>query len=316
MKVRTRIITGALITVVVLLGGGVAANWAPDKPLSALAARWAPPPSAFVPILGMQVHLRDEGPREGPTPIVLIHGTSASLHTWEGWVAALKDDRRVITFDLPGFGLTGPSPDGDYTIAGYVRFVGALLDKVGVKRCVLGGNSLGGNIAWATAHAMPDRVYMLVLVDSGGYPFVSSSVPIGFRIAQIPVVNHFLEYVTPRSLVAASVRNVYGDPSKVTPALVDRYFDMTVRAGNRHALVLRFSQSEFGADVTMIAELKLPTLIVWGSRDQLIPLDYAERFHRDIARSTMVVFPDLGHVPHEEDPVRTVAAVIDFLRSK
>jgi hypothetical protein len=97
MKVRTRIITGALITVVVLLGGGVAANWAPDKPLSALAARWAPPPSAFVPILGMQVHLRDEGPREDPTPIVLIHGTSASLHTWEGWVAALKDDRRVIT---------------------------------------------------------------------------------------------------------------------------------------------------------------------------------------------------------------------------
>jgi pimeloyl-ACP methyl ester carboxylesterase len=134
---------------------------------------------------------------------------------------------------------------------------------------------------------------MLVLVDSGGYPFVSSSVPIGFHIAQIPGVNHFLEYVTPRSLVAASVRNVYGDPSKVTPALVDRYFDMTVRAGNRHALVQRFLQSDFGADVAMIAELKLPTLIVWGSRDRLIPLDYAERFHRDIAGSMMVVFPDL-----------------------
>jgi hypothetical protein len=125
MKFRTRIITGALITVVVLLGGGVAANWAPDKPLSVLAARWAPPPSTFVPILGMQVHLRDEGPREDPTPIVLIHGTSASLHTWEGWVAALKDDRRVITFDLPGFGLTGPSPDGDYTIAAYVQLSAA-----------------------------------------------------------------------------------------------------------------------------------------------------------------------------------------------
>lgn len=112
MKVRTRIITGALITVVVLLGGGVAANWAPDKPLSVLAARWATPPSTFGQILGMQVHLRDEGPRDDPTPIVLIHGTSASLHTWEGWVAALKDDRRVITFDLPGFGLTGPHPTG------------------------------------------------------------------------------------------------------------------------------------------------------------------------------------------------------------
>ena len=316
MKVRTKIITGALITVAALLSGGVAANWAPDKPLSALAARWAPPPSTFVPILGMDVHLRDEGPRDDPTPIVLIHGTSASLHTWEGWVAALKDDRRVITFDLPGFGLTGPSPDGGYTIAAYVRFVGALLDKVGVERCVLGGNSLGGNIALATALAMPDRVYKLVLVDSAGYPFVSSSVPIGFRIAQIPVVNRLLEYVTPRSLVEASVRNVYGDPSKVTSALVDRYFDMTVRAGNRHALVQRFSQSVFGANATRIAGLKVSTLIVWGSRDRLIPPDYAERFHRDIAGSRIVVFPDLGHVPQEEDPVRTAAAVIDFLRAK
>lgn len=175
---------------------------------------------------------------------------------------------------------------------------------------------MGGNIALATAHAMPDRVDKLVLVDSAGYPFVSSSVPIAFRIARIPVVNHFLEYVTPRSLVEASVRNVYGDPSKVTPALVDRYFDMTVRAGNRHALVQRFSQSDFGADATRITELKVSTLIVWGSRDRLIPPDYAERFHRDIVGSRIVVFPDLGHVPHEEDPVRTVAAVIDFLRAK
>ena len=122
--------------------------------------------------------------------------------------------------------------------------------------------------------------------------------------------------MTPRSLVAASVRNVYGDPSKVTPAQVDRYFDMTVRAGNRHALVLRFSQSDFGAGAARIAELRLPTLIEWGSRDRLIPPDNAERFHHDIAGSKIVVFPDLGHVPHEEEPARTVAAAIDFLRSK
>jgi pimeloyl-ACP methyl ester carboxylesterase len=305
----------------VLAGSGVISGisvkiWASDRPLSTVTARWAPPPSTFIPLLGMQVHLRDEGRRDDPTPIILIHGTSASLHTWEGWVNAFEDKHRVVTFDLPAFGLTGPSPDGDYTIAAYVRFVGALLDKLGIRRCVLGGNSLGGNVAWETALAMPDRIDKLILVDSGGYPLIATSVPIGFRLARLPLLNRLLEVVTPRGLVEASVRNVYGDPSRVTPELVDRYFEMTVRAGNRRALGQRFSQMDFGADAGRISELKLPTLIVWGGRDRLIPPANAERFQHDIAGSKLVVFPDLGHVPHEEDPQRTAAAVIGFLQER
>jgi pimeloyl-ACP methyl ester carboxylesterase len=289
--------------------------WVPDRPLSSLTARWAPPPSTFIPLLGMQVHLRDQGPRDDPDPVVLIHGTSASLHTWEGWVHALDDKHRVVTFDLPAFGLTGPSPEGDYTIAAYVRFVGALLDQLGIRRCVLGGNSLGGNVAWETALAMPERVDKLILVDSGGYPFIATSAPLGFRLARVPVLNRLMQFVTPRALVEASVRNVYGDPSRVTPELVDRYFEMTVRAGNRRALGQRFAQSEFGARAGRIAELKLPTLILWGGRDRLLPPADAQRFHRDIADSRLVILPDLGHVPHEEDPARTVAAVIEFLQA-
>jgi pimeloyl-ACP methyl ester carboxylesterase len=129
------------------------------------------------------------------------------------------------------------------------------------------------------------------------------------------VLNRLLEVVTPRSLVEASVRNVYGDPSKVTPELVDRYFDMTVRTGNRRALGQRFAQADFGADAGRIAELKLPTLVMWGGRDRLIPPSDAERFHRDIDGSRLAIFPDLGHVPQEEDPARTAAAVTDFLQA-
>jgi pimeloyl-ACP methyl ester carboxylesterase len=246
----------------------------------------------------------------------LIHGTSTSLHTWEGWVRALEDNHRVITFDLPAFGLTGPSPEGDYTIAAYVRFVGALLDKLGIQSCVLGGNSLGGNVAWETTRAMANRIDKLILVDSGGYPSISTSVPLGFRFARLPVLKRFLEVVTPRSLVEASVRNVYGDPSKVTPELVDQYFDMIVRTGNRRALGQRFAQADFGADAGRIAELKLPTLIMWGGRDRLIPPGDAERFHHDIDGSRLAIFPDLGHVPQEEDPARIAAAVIDFLQAR
>ena len=80
----------------------------------------------------MQFHVRDEGPRDDPAPIVLLHGTSSSLHTWEGWVAGLRQQHRVITFDLPGFGLTGPAPDADYSIEAHVRHVLAVLDHLGV----------------------------------------------------------------------------------------------------------------------------------------------------------------------------------------
>jgi pimeloyl-ACP methyl ester carboxylesterase len=312
-------ITGMLVILVIAVvafGSIIALNWTPDRPLSTLTARWAPPPSIFVPLLGVQVHLRDQGLRDSPIPIILIHGTSASLHTWEGWVSALEDRHRIITFDLPAFGLTGPSLEADYTFAAYVRFVGTLLDKLGIQRCVLGGNSLGGNVAWETTRAMPDRIDKLILVDSGGYPLNSTSTPLGFRLARLPVLNRFMEVVTPRSLIEASLRNVYGDPSKVTPELIDRYFDMMVRTGNRRALVQRFAQSDYGANADRIAELKLPTLILWGGCDRLIPPRTAERFHRDIDGRRLTIFPDLGHVPHEEDPARTAAAVIDFLQAR
>ncbi len=312
MKLALRIAGVLLIALVIFAFAGVVATWAPDKSVQALSARWAPAPSQFVEVQGMQVHLRDEGPRNDPNPIVLLHGTSASLHTWDGWAQDLAKQRRVIRFDLPAFGLTGPSPQNDYSIAAYVQFVGAVLDKLGVQSCVLAGNSLGGQIAWATAVAQPRRISKLVLVDAGGYPIQSTSVPIGFQIARMPGIRLVMEYVLPRGVIQSSVRNVYGDPSKVTPELVDRYFDMTLRAGNRQALAKRFEQ-RFSGDEAQIKTLQLPTLILWGAKDHLIPLDNAKRFEHDIAGSKLVVFDALGHVPHEEDPQSTVTAVRAFL---
>lgn len=311
MRIVFKIAAGVLAALALCIGIFVAATWAPDRAVAQLQPRWAPPPSVFVEVAGMNVHLRDEGPREDASPIVLLHGTSASLHTWQGWADALKGQRRVIRFDLPGFGLTGPAPDGDYSIESYVRFVTAMLDQLGVTRCVLGGNSLGGAVSWQTALAQPSRVEKLVLVDSGGYPVHSTSVPLGFRLARIPMLGRLLEHTLPRSVVENSVRNVYGDPSKVTQELVDRYFELTLREGNRRALVERFKQPP--PDPRRIAGLKLPTLILWGGRDRLIPPDDAERFHRDIAGSTLEMFDDLGHTPQEEDPARTMVAVKQFL---
>ena len=289
----------------------------PDWPVQSLVARWAPPPSDFVEIKGQLVHLRDEGPRNDPLPIVLVHGTSASLHTWEGWVRALKGQRRVITFDLPGFGLTGPfsgqySPD-DYRGDSYVRFVLDLLDALKVERAVLGGNSLGGEVAWRTAVAAPRRVASLVLVDAAGPAFTPLEVPLGFRLARLPVLNRVSEWALPRDLVAQSVRSVYGHPDRVTPELIDRYFQLTLREGNRRALRMRMQSQVIGEGAERIASIQQPTLILWGGQDRLIPPAIAQQFKQQIAGSQLVVFDDLGHVPQEEDPARSVAPVKVFL---
>ena len=315
MRILLRLIAGLAAVIALAILGIVVWAWAPDRPVAELTARWAPPPSQFVRIDGLDAHVRDEGPRDDPLPLVLLHGTSASLHTWDGWVRALEGSHRVIRVDMPGFGLTGPAPDGDYTIDAYVRFVVALLDHYRLERCVLVGNSFGGRVAWETALADPGRVRALVLVDSAGYAIESQSVPIAFRLAQVPALEPLLSHLTPRVVVEASVTNVYGDPGRVTPELVDRYYELTLREGNRGALVQRFLQAPAGPGQQRIRDIAVPTLVIWGGRDRLIPAAYALRFKQDVAGSRRVEFPALGHVPHEEDPAATVAAVQAFLAS-
>jgi pimeloyl-ACP methyl ester carboxylesterase len=312
MKLVLRILFVLLVAIGVFALAGVLATWAPDRSVKQLSERWALPPSSFLPVNGMQVHLRDEGPREDPNPIVLLHGTSDSLHTWAGWSEDLRRQRRVIRFDLPAFGLTGPDPRSDYSIAAYVRFVTAVVDTLGVKSFVLAGNSLGGQIAWATAVAHPERVVSLVLVDAAGYPLQPQSVPIGFRVARTPGLRKVMEFVLPRGVVQESLRNVYGDPSKVSSELVDRFYELTLRQGNRAALGSRMEQKLSG-DESQIKTLKVPTLIVWGAKDRLIPLENGRRFAADIRNSQLVVFDNLGHVPQEEDAQATVKAVRQFL---
>ena len=314
----TRVLLRLIGLLLIASAIGVSLSRAPDRPVQTLVARWAPTPlSDFIEVRGQLVHLRDEGPRADAAPLVLLHGTGASLHTWEGWVAVLRKTRRVITLDLPGFGLTGPFAGqyaaDDYRGDSYARFVLDVMDALQVPRAVLGGNSLGGEIAWRVAALAPQRVDRLILVDATGYAFAPDDVPLGFRVAALPLVNRITEHLLPRALVAASVRNVYGDPSRVTEPLVDRYFELTLREGNRRALSQRVRQLEAGAHAERLKALTLPTLVLWGGRDRLVPASTAQRFASDIRGAQVVVFDELGHVPHEEDPARTVQPVLACL---
>ena len=297
------------LIVAVALVVGFFANRRGDLPLETLKAHWANAESRFLEIDGMQVHYRDEG--TGP-PVVLLHGNSASLHTWDGWTAELRGRHRVVRVDLPGFGLTGPSPTRDYRISTYVRFVELLLDRLAASRCVLAGNSLGGAIAWRFALEHPSRVGALVLVDPLGYPLRGSGQPLAFRVARWPVISTLLVQLDPRRLVVDGVDRVYGDPSRIRPGVVDRYYELALRPGNRTAFI-DGTRTLFEDDSVLIKNIRTPTLVLWGARDRLIPVEAAHRFAADIPGARLIVYDDLGHVPMEEDPARTVRDVELFL---
>jgi pimeloyl-ACP methyl ester carboxylesterase len=301
-------ILGTLLALVVLavIAAG-AAMVRPDLPLDELAT-YAAPPSRFVNVDGIDVHVRDEG--QGP-PLVLLHGTGASLHTWDGWARALAPRRRIVRLDLPGFGLTGPAPDGDYRPERYVRLVVALLDKLGIERADVAGNSLGGRVALLLALDHPARVRKLVLIDAAGYS--DPPPPALFRMARNPVGKVLLRWLTPEFLVRRNLREVYGDPDRVDEATVHRYQDLARRAGNRDALIDRLNGPPSPVLASRLGELKLPVLIQWGAKDRWIPLANGEGFQRGIAGSQLAIYPDAGHVPMEEIPEVTARDADAFL---
>ncbi|WP_100641410.1 alpha/beta fold hydrolase [Alteromonas facilis] len=302
-----------LASLIVVIVSFIHFNKVSDIPVETLKEQWMTKGSAFIDVDGFPIHVQELGPDNDKTPIILLHGTGASLHTWSGWVEELSTQRRVIAFDLPAFGLTGPEPNSNYTIERYVDLLIGLMDKLNIERAIIAGNSLGGYIAWASAVLSPERVEKLILVDASGYPYESASVPIAFKLSQNPLAKTLLHNFLPRFIVRNSIENVYGDPSLVNEALVDRYYQLTRRQGNRAALKERFIQTKPGPLVKSIGTINVPTLILWGAKDQLIPQKFAQKFNQDIANSTLVVFENLGHVPQEEAPDVTLQPVLEFL---
>jgi pimeloyl-ACP methyl ester carboxylesterase len=307
LKILFASIAAILIIIVILFGHA-------DKSLVELKTKYAKTPSAFIIVDSMDVHYRDEGNAADSLPIVLLHGTGASLHTYDAWVAVLKNEKRVVRMDLPAFGLTGPFPNGDYSIENYVRFIHDFLLAKGITKCVLAGNSLGGQIAYRFTIAHPQMVDKLILIDAAGYPLESKSIPIAFRMARIPILNKTIKYITPHFMVRASVENVYADKTKVTDAVVDRYFDLALRAGNRQALVDRMTFAYDTSTIPLIKNIKQRTLILWGEQDLLIPTKSAYRFHDDLPNDTLVILKNLGHVPMEEGAGESLEVVMDFLK--
>lgn len=298
----------AVALAVPVLGAGTL--YRPDIPTGELEARYADDASRFVQLDGLRVHYKDEG--SGPT-LLLIHGTASSLHTWDGWVRELEGDFRVLRLDLPAYGLTGPEGDHDYSPRRRTDVLVALLDHLGVPRCSVAGNSLGGYLAWQLAMRHPERVDRLVLIDAAGYPEPRPGGMTVLDLGKVPLLSGALSRLTPRFLIASGVRESYGDPSKLAPEVIDRYWRLLRRPGNRQALLADLNQQGGRPQHEAIGTLRQPTLVMWGREDQLIKVELAERFHRELPSSQLVIYDGVGHVPMEEIPERSAADARAFL---
>jgi pimeloyl-ACP methyl ester carboxylesterase len=304
-------VAGALLAlplVLALLAGGYL--YTPDIPADVLEKKYAVPPSRFVEVDGLRVHYRDEG--SGPV-LVLIHGLTASLFDWDAWAERLRGRFRVIRLDLPGHGLTGPDPQGRYGWPAMADLVVRLLDRLGVDRAGVAGNSLGGAVAWQLAARHPDRVDRLILVAPVGYP-IGGEMPFVLRLLANPVAGPLALRLTYRGAFADRVRATYGDPARFDPALADRQFELFRRAGNRGALAAMLGRGGPIPDPRpLLAGIRAPTLVMWGTADRIAPPGQAERFAQDIRGAAVARIGGAGHAPMIEAPDESAAAALAFL---
>ena len=305
------IITGGLILVLALAFTSIMRD---DIPPQQIDPKYTNNTSQFITLpSGQRTHIRDQGRKNG-SPIILIHGSNASLHGWEPWVEQLGKTFRVITMDTPGHGLTGPASNDDYSIAAYINFVDEVARELGVDEFVIGGSSMGGNIAWRYALQHPEKVRGLILVDSSGYPNESRDGPIIFSLLRYAPFRALFQKIHSRRLIEQGVRNAYNNAPVVTPKLIMRYEELNLRKGQRRATALRFAENIAQTlSPPPRGALNIPTLILWGRKDKLIPVSYAQKFKRDLPNSSLVIYDNVGHMPQEEIPGRSARDVRAFL---
>jgi len=257
----------------------------------------------------------------GP-PLVLIHGITSSSRTWKSVMPRLAEKYTVIAPDLLGHGKSA-KPQGDYSLGAYASGIRDLLVALEIPKATIVGHSLGGGIALQYAYQFPDRVGRLVLVDSGG---IDKDVNIVLRAATLPGAELVLPIMFADPLheaglkvrgflnkvglhPSADVQGVSEGFSSLTEADARRAFLHTVRS------VIDPMGQKVSAKDRLYLAADIPSLIVWGERDRIIPSSHGQLAHELMPNSRLELFPGAGHFPFNDDPDRFIQVLDDFIES-
>ena len=304
---KSKQIFTAIIFVALSLVILITANITKDIPLKDLKSEFKNESSRFVEVDGILVHYTDEG--EG-TPIILLHGTGASLHTWDLWAEKLKENYRVLRITLPGFGLSGPRLDKRYEIKDYVNLLDSFVELVGIEKFYLVGNSLGGSIAWLYTSFYDEKIKKLILINSSG--FEMDEIPFVIRVARNNFLNFLVKKTSAKFLIKKSLKEVYYDDKLILKSTIDRYYKLNLREGNRQAFIDR-ALINYVDYTSRLKKIKSPTLILWGENDEWINVKFAQKFKSMIKDSRVSIMNRTGHIPMEEKPYESLKIMQDFL---
>lgn len=284
--------------------------WTPDKSKSELEKIYSSPKNAYVNALGVNIHYQDTGPSKNPIPILFLHGFGASLQTWDTWSQSLSNEYRVISVDLPGFGLTGEDPSGIYTDERSVEVLEAFLKALQISKVVLVGNSMGGKFAWQFTARYPNQVAKLVLISPDGY--ASPGIEYGKK-TEIPAIAQLYRYFFSKTFLAMNLEPAYANPKTLNDNLVNRYYDLMLAPGVRGAILARMQQTVLKDPVPSLANIQVPTLLIWGEKDAFIPISNSNDYLKVMPNVKRVSLPNIGHLPQEEQPTIGLAALKEFL---
>jgi len=256
----------------------------------------------------LDIHYRDEG--KG-FPVILLHGAFSSLHTYDQWTEHLTKEYRVIRYTLPGFGLTGPCPNHDYSMENHLNYLNKLMDALNIPKCHIAGNSLGGWLAWEAVLKHPERFEKLILISSAGF-LDKQSVPLPFKMARTPFLKRIVRFSLKRKILVHFLKDVYGDADRISDELVERYWELFNRQGNIEAF-FALVNGKHKDNTLHLKEIKKDTLIMWGEEDNWLPIHNGYRFTTAIPNSRLFTYAGIGHVPMEELALKTVKDLQKFL---
>jgi len=259
---------------------------------------------------GLEVRYREEGPKDAQT-LIMVHGFTSSLESWDAVAKNLANDYRVIRPDLPGHGLTGPDSQKRYSNEETVAFLSNFIDALDIEAPVLIGNSLGGLVSWRVAAQSPEKVSQLVLISPGGFSINGvTDEPVA-----VPTMLKFYLTKAPEAGVKQATSNLYANPENLPEKRISTIRDMMQHPGNGDAFVERLSVFTLPDPTMDLEKVKSPTLVVWGQQDKMIPVSQATWFSGALPNSTLKIYENAGHVPQEETPEQLAQDVRLFLES-